>query len=160
MIIEALLSLALAGGDVYGLYNTGRSETDPEETGTLDVELHPCTDNIQSLCGTVRAVKDEKDPAAPQTMPDGSPIVGFVMIKDLEPRDPGQWRGGKINAIDESLDKGKMAWYGLKLDRTSDTVVTLTGCLGFICPRKIVWTRVEGARETAVETPVEAPAGE
>lgn len=140
-----------AASDVYGLYNTGRSTVDANETGTLDVELHPCANDVALLCGTVRALRDQSDPGAPTTMPDGRPIVGFTMIERLEPRGPGKWRDGRINAVDESLDKGKMVWYGLKLDSRDEASVTLTGCLGFICPRKIVWRRVgDGA----------APAGE
>jgi len=135
--------------DVYGLYNTGRSTVDANETGTLDVELHPCTNDAALLCGTVRALRDQADPDAPTIMPDGQPIVGFTLIKGLEPRGPSKWSGGRINAVDESLDKGKMVWYGLKLEASDAASVTLTGCLGFICPRKIVWMRVADSEPAA-----------
>jgi hypothetical protein len=162
LVLAAAFALAAAATpapsvSVYGVYNTGRSEIDAAETGTMDVELHPCTDDLVKLCGTIRVLRDQSDPEAPTVMPDGAPIVGFTMIEGLEPRAPGKWRGGRINAVDESLDEGKMAWYGVKLDAKEENAVTITGCLGFVCPRKIVWRRVD--IEPAPE-PAPAPAGE
>ncbi len=136
----------LAGGaqasEIVGLYNTGASELEGGVSGTLDVRFHACTDAPGLTCGTIEAAHEGEDGSGETEMPDGQPIVGFTMITGLEPRGEGRFRDGKINAVDESLDKGKMVWYGVKVDRLESGDLELRGCLGFLCPRKLRWTRI------------------
>jgi len=84
-------------------------------------------------------------------LPDGNPIVGYVMVTGLKVKKPGKYRGGKILAVDESMVKGKMDWYGLKIDDNYDGTLTATGCLGYICPRKMTWTAVAAPGGAGVE---------
>ncbi|MEO0398613.1 MAG: DUF2147 domain-containing protein [Pseudomonadota bacterium] len=134
-----------------GVYNTGRSSVDDTQSGTLDVKFHPCKDDIALSCGTVVRVVDPADPSNPQTMPDGQPMVGFTMVTGLEDQGEGKFRGGKINAVDESLDEDKMIWYGVKIDVEDDGRLKLKGCLGFVCPRTLYWTPVVSDNADAAE---------
>jgi len=125
-----------------GVYNTGRSD-ETGDSSTLDVKFHPCADNAERFCGTIVAVHNPADGPGGDVLPDGSPVVGFAMIKDLENKGEGEYRSGEINAIDESLEKGKMVWYGVKIDDPADGTIEVRGCLAFICPRTMIWTRVD-----------------
>ena len=150
----AAVSLGFAAAPVCaapieGVFNTGRSEQNADETGTLDVRVHPCEDDRALTCATVAAIHDPADPDQPQIMPGGAPIIGFTMITGLEERDPGEYRSGRINAIDESIEKDKMIWYGVKVDALPDGRLKLKGCLGFICPRTMYWSPVASAASAA-----------
>ena len=145
-VIAALLAASPARA-VDGVYNTGRSDTETDETGTLDVRFGPCAHDAAKVCGTIAAVHEPDGPSGRTHMPDGSPILGFEMIRDLKPEGDGRYRDGRINAVDESLRKGKMIWYGVKIDDLGAEGLKVTGCLGFICPRTMRWSMVGAGPE-------------
>ena len=133
-----------------GTYNTGASDVEGTDSASLDIRFHACATDPELTCGTIVRLVNPS-PNSSSTMPDGSPVVGFVMITDLKEKSAGKYRGGKINAVDESISKGKMTWYGLKVDNSFDGTLTAKGCLGPFCPRTMIWKLVDD---------VEAPTGE
>ncbi len=134
-----VLITSASAAPLEGTFNTGQSGADGGADGTLDVKFNPCKENPALVCGTVvRVVND--DPADTKTkMPDGSDLLGFVMVKGLKDKGEGKYRGGKINAVAESLHSGEMAWYGLKVDVLEDGRLEMKGCVGFICPETFFW---------------------
>lgn len=128
-----------------GEFNTGPSLEKEAAGASLNVRFHSCTDDEALICATVLQTVEPGGPSGKNVLPNGDPVVGFVFIRDLKPKGNGEYRGGKIAAIDESLIKGKMIWYGIKIDDNFDGTLAATGCLGFICPRKMVWTSVGSA---------------
>ncbi len=132
---------ALAGG-LSGDYNTGPSLVEEAKGASLNIRFHPCTDDATTVCASVLAMIEPQGPSGRTTLPNGDPVVGAVMIRKLTTKRENEYRGGEILAIDESMKKGKMLWYGLKIDKNSDGALAVTGCLAFICPRKMVWTPV------------------
>lgn len=126
-----------------GVFNTGRSDA-TDDASTLDVEFHACAHDEGLVCGTIVAVNNPSESAS-DVLPDGSPVVGFTMIRDLEHKGDGEYRAGQINAIDESMEKGKMVWYGVKIDDPADGTIKVRGCLAFICPRTMTWTLVDAS---------------
>ncbi|MEM9168274.1 MAG: DUF2147 domain-containing protein [Pseudomonadota bacterium] len=129
-----------------GVYNTGASDAVEDIPSTLDFAFHPCADEADRVCASVVRVVDP-EPDQPETMPDGQPIVGFTFITGLKDKGDGEYRGGRVNAIDESLDKDKMVWYGVKVDLQEDGSLKAKGCLAFICPRTVYWKRVSDGAE-------------
>jgi hypothetical protein len=150
-LAASLASQAASAETLEGVYNTGPSRVEEAAGSSLNIIFHPCTDDIALICATVLETIEPNGPSGETMLPDGSPIVGYVMIKGLEARKPGKYRGGKILAVDESIVKGKMDWYGLRIDDNFDGTLTATGCLGFICPRKMIWTAVEVLSDPNVE---------
>ncbi|MHA7872824.1 MAG: DUF2147 domain-containing protein, partial [Hyphococcus sp.] len=130
-----------SANSLLGLYNTGEASEVDTVSGTLDVRFQPCADDSARMCGVIEAAHEGANGGGQTHMPDGQPIIGFTMITGLKPRGDGRFRDGKINAVDESLEKGKMIWYGVKIDQRGDGDLELTGCLAFICPRKMLWKR-------------------
>ena len=148
---------SVAAAPLSGVYNTGRSEVEGAEDSSLDIEFHACKHDEALSCGTILRVVNP-GPDATDTMPDGSPIVGFTMITDLEDRGKGKYRDGKINAVDESIEDGEMRWYGLKVTDQFDGTLEAKGCVGPFCARKMIWTRIEASAEaTAAEAEALAP---
>lgn len=125
-----------------GDFNTGPSLEVEAAGASLNIRFHPCADDTALTCATVLEAIEPNGPSGRDTLPSGDPVVGFVVIRDLKAKGDGEYRGGKIAAIDESLIKGKMIWYGIKIDDKFDGTLAATGCLGVICPRKMVWTAV------------------
>lgn len=151
MKISAILFAAVAASTLSGPalaealsgdFNTGPSLEAEANGASLNIRFHPCTDDQALTCATVLEAIEPNGPSGRNLLPTGDPVVGFVLIRDLEAKGGGEYRGGKIAAIDESLIKGKMIWYGIKIDDKFDGTLAATGCLGFICPRKMVWTAV------------------
>ncbi|MEM9706184.1 MAG: DUF2147 domain-containing protein, partial [Pseudomonadota bacterium] len=101
-----------------------------------------CRDDPSLSCGVIVRILDPV-PGAGDIMPNGEPLVGFAMVKDLEDRGKGKYRGGKINAIDESLEEGEMKWYGVKINALEDGALEVKGCLGPFCPRTLIWRPVD-----------------
>ena len=153
-LMAAVAPAGLSAETLEGVFNTGRSEVNTDETGTLDVKFHPCADDPALSCGSVVRINDPADPDNPRDMPDGSPVLGFTMITDLKYEGEGRYRDGRINAIDESIDKDKMIWYGVKIDALDDGRLKLKGCLAFLCPRTMYWEPVADADLSASATPV------
>lgn len=144
-----LLMASVQAKTIDGIYNTGASQEEDGPSGTLDVEFHPCADDEERSCGTIVRVNNPA-PNSGDTLPDGSPIIGFTMITGLKDKGDGEYRGGKINAIDESLSKDEMIWYGVKIDQ-EDGQLKVKGCLGFICPKTMYWKKVNPVVEAAGE---------
>ena len=128
-----------------GDFNTGPSLEAEANGASLNIRFHPCKDDKALTCATVLEAVEPNGPSGRNVLPTGDPVVGYVFIRDLKAKGGGEYRGGKIAAIDESLIKGKMIWYGIKIDDKFDGTLAATGCLGFICPRKMVWTAVGNA---------------
>jgi hypothetical protein len=123
-----------------GDFNTGPSLEKEAAGASLDIRFHPCKDDQSRTCASVLRAVEPNGPSGNDALPGGEPIAGFVFIRDLEARTGGKYRDGKIAAIDESVIKGRMVWYGLKIDLRPDGALNATGCLGFICPRVMIWT--------------------
>lgn len=128
-----------------GRFNTGPSLEKEASGGSLNIAFHPCTDEPSRRCASILEMVEPAGPSGLTTLPNGEPVVGFVFIRDLKPKGEGRWRDGKILAVDESLIKGKMIWYGLKIDANADGSLAATGCLGFICPREMTWAKSPAA---------------
>jgi len=157
------LSASAHAASLGGVFNTGPSLEEEAAGASLNISFHPCSDDEALYCATVLETIEPAGPSGRTVLPNGEPIIGYVFISGLKPNGEGEFRSGKIAAIDESLIKGKMIWYGLKIDENADGSLTATGCLGFICPRKMLWTKVSldadnGAGEGADEG-VDAEAG-
>lgn len=151
MLKSAILLATLVGMSISpsvraemlaGDFNTGPSLEKEAAGASLNIRFHPCSDDVAMLCATVLRAVEPGGPSGKDHLPNGDPVKGFVFIRDLKTKGDGKYRDGKIAAIDESLIKGKMIWYGLKVDDKGDGTLEATGCLGFICPRKMIWTPV------------------
>ena len=149
LIALTALTPAAASGPP-GVFNTGPSLEKAADGASLNIRFHPCTDNVEKICASVLETVEPNGPSGKTVLPNGEPVVGFVFIRDMKSKGEGRYREGKIAAIDESLIKGEMIWYGIKIDDNFDGTLEATGCLGFICPRKMVWTTV-GAAAGAVK---------
>jgi len=145
--------LALIGGasavakaeTLTGLYNTGPSQVEEADGASLNIRFHECDYDTALICATVVEVIEPNTPSGQDILPDGEPIIGYVMIKDLKSKGKGKYRGGKIASLDESMVKGKMLWYGLKIDDTYNNELKARGCLGIVCPRTMFWTAVDNS---------------
>ena len=143
IVLSALTALSpAAAGGLTGDFNTGPSLEKEAHGASLNIRFHPCADNQETICATVLETVEPNGPSGKTALPNGEPVVGFVFIKGMKPDGEGRYRDGKIAAIDESLIKGRMIWYGIKIDDNFDGTLAATGCLGFICPRKMLWTAV------------------
>ena len=142
-LVLAFLPAAGHAEHISGVFNTGQSDVEGAQGSTLDIKFHPCLDDVDRTCGTIIALNQDDSAQQVDTMPDGSPIVGFQMIKGLKFVGDNQYKRGKINAVDESIEKDKMTWYGLRVRDNKDGTLTAHGCLGFICPREMVWSEVK-----------------
>jgi len=124
------------------IYNTGTSLVEEANGASLNIRFNPCADNKNLVCAKVIDVIEPNGPSGQSVLPDGSDIIGYVMIRNLKPRKNGRYRRGRIASLDESMVKGKMLWYGVKIDDNFDGTLTVKGCLGPICPRTMVWKKV------------------
>lgn len=147
-LVLALLGLVVSRAQasepdaLSGIYNTGASDTQSANGETLDIEFHPCADAPDRYCGTVVALHEPNGPGTGDPLPSGDPVVGFQMIENLKPVGDGKFMRGRINAMDESFEKGEMIWYGLRIEDEGNGTLIARGCVGFLCPRKMVWTKV------------------
>lgn len=145
--LSAMSPVAASGPS--GVFNTGPSLEKAAEGASLNIRFHPCADDEEKICATVLETVEPNGASGKTVLPNGEPVVGFVFIKDMKSKGEGRYRQGKIAAIDESLIKGEMIWYGIKIDDNFDGTLAATGCLGFICPRKMLWTTVGPAAGAA-----------
>ena len=146
IFLTAMTALSPAApSGLPGVFNTGPSLEKEADGASLNIRFHPCAENADEICATVLETIEPNGPSGKTVLPNGEPVVGFTFIRDLKSKGEGKYRDGKIAAIDESLIKGKMVWYGIKIDENPDGTLSATGCLGFICPRKMLWTTVGGA---------------
>ena len=150
--VLALGATSVAAQTLEGIFNTGPSLEEDAKGASLNIRFHPCESNNALSCATVVEVIEPEGPTGASVLPDGSPIIGYTMITGLKAKGDGKFRRGKIAALDESMTKGKMIWYGLRIDDREDGTVVATGCLGIFCPRKMIWTEVseEGIAEKSI----------
>ena|GEM_PF-1483351 len=134
-----------------GVFNTGRSEIKEANGASLNISFHPCEYDPALSCATVVSVDEPNGPTDVNILPDGDPIVGYLVVKGLTPKGGGKYRSGKIAALDESMVKGKMVWYGLKVNEMGDGNLEARGCLGFICPRTMIWRHTSASVEGATQ---------
>ncbi len=140
------LGSAAMAAPIAGVFNTGESDAVDDASASLDIRFHPCADAPAETCGTIERVRDAA-PGDADVLPDGSPLVGFTIVRGLEDKGEGRYRGGRINAVDESIRKDKMVWYGLKVDRQGPDLLKAKGCLGPICPRTMYWSAIDATPE-------------
>jgi len=149
----SLFAVAIAGvahaAELSGAFNTGPSLEKEANGASLNIIFHPCTEDKTLYCASVIETVEPNGPSGKTVLPNGDPVIGFEFIRNLKSKGDAEFRDGKIAAIDESLIRGKMVWYGVKIDKNADGTLTATGCLGFICPRKMLWTAVEAADAVA-----------
>ena len=124
------------------VYNTGASSLEEAGSSSANIRFAPCPDNIERFCGTVVEIVNPEDPPGPDVMPDGKPVIGYPIIRGLKDKGDGKFRKGKIIAMDESLEKGKIVTYDIKIDDNFDGTLKVKGCLGPICPRTMIWRAV------------------
>ena len=113
-------SAAQADNSAYlGLWKTG--DFDGGNSG--QVEIAPCEDAAEQLCGTVVDATEKYKEA-----------VGMIVIKEMQLNDDGTYHKGRVYAIDFGVwaGRGKLALDGEDLQ--------VTGCIGPLCPKQ-VWTR-------------------
>lgn len=137
--------------DLQGIYNTGPSLLEEASKASLNIEFHPCAGDGALICASVVGIVEPNGPSGQNMLPDGSPVMGYVMITGLKPKGKGKYRGGEIVALDESIIKGKMIRYGIKINDRDGGPLDARGCLGFICPRKMIWTVVEQSEALGTE---------
>lgn len=151
-----------------GIYNTGKTDPESPSPTTLNVEFHACAaadqggndeagaddagdrkeDDAPRICATIIEIVDPL-PDQPQTMPNGASIVGFQLVRNLKDKGDGAYRRGRINAVDESIEEGEMKWYGVRVNKLEDGNLEVSGCVGFLCPKTFIWTRVALAQGEA-----------
>ncbi len=152
LIADAMTNLAMAqdaAQTLDGVYNTGRSTIKEANGASLNIRFHSCDYDPALSCATVLSVDKPDGPSGANILPDGDPIVGYLVVKDLKSKGHGKYRGGKIAALDESMVKGKMIWYGLKVNELGDGDLEAKGCLGFLCPRTMIWRNASAPSEGA-----------
>lgn len=125
------------------LYNTGPSTVNEAKDASLNIRFYPCANDGALFCARVVAIIEPNGPSGQDMAPDGKPVIGYEVITGLKSKGKGKYRGGTIVALDESILKGKIIRYGIKIDDMSGGDLHARGCLGFICPRKMIWTVVE-----------------
>ena len=139
------------GQSLTGVFDTGQSEMETGDNSSLHIRFHPCEYDLQLTCGTIEKIIEGDNSSGEDVLPSGAPILGFRMIENLKDFGDGEFKRGKINAVDETMSKGKMIWYGLRVKNNNDGTLTAKGCLGFVCPRTMVWRAVDEEREAAGE---------
>lgn len=135
--LSALVSLALtsvAQADPLGQWKSAPSDRGKDKGGYVVVEIHPCAESADTLCGTILKAVDGKGREG------GTDFNGKLMLKDLKPKGDSKWGGGTIWAPDE--DKT----YNSKITELKDGSLKVYGCLfkGMLC-RGQVWQRVSGS---------------
>ncbi len=142
VVFALAISASACAEPLGGAFNTGPSLEKEAAGASLNISFHPCADDSSLYCATVLETVEPGGRSGRTTLPNGEPVVGFVFIRGLKPEGEGKYRDGRITAIDQSLIKGKMIRYGLKIDENADGTLSATGCLAFVCPREMIWTRV------------------
>lgn len=105
------------------------------ESGETKVAFAPCG---AATCGTIQW---QKTPRADTENPDATkrsrPLVGAVMLSDIQADGAGRWKGQLYN-----IENGKT--YSGTLDLQSPERMKLSGCVlgGLVCKSQI-WTRVK-----------------
>ncbi|NNE40976.1 MAG: DUF2147 domain-containing protein [Marinicaulis sp.] len=141
--VSAIIAMApVSAAAIDGVWNTGPSNREETKDSSLDIKFHPCDDRPDRFCATIVRLREPRGVSGYTKLPDGSLIVGYTFIRNLKPKGDGYYKRGDILSVDESMVDGEMRWYGLRVQNNFDGTLTATGCLGFICPKKITWRQV------------------
>jgi uncharacterized protein (DUF2147 family) len=120
------IALVFASGAAFADPVEGLWKTQPDDRGNFGhVEIYSCG---AAFCGVIRKAFDPKGAERP------SDNIGKRMIWDMEPREDGDYRGGKIWAPDR--DKTYSSLMSLEGDS-----LEVSGCVLGIC-RGQTWSRV------------------
>lgn len=113
------------------------------QDGEGKVAIAPCHDVPSQMCGAITWLKAPmedgrpvRDLHNPNPALRARPVVGVLVIRDMNPDGPGRWIGGKLYdpQTGHSYDGKLRVRGGGKLD--------VTGCVAFFC-RTQVWTRAD-----------------
>ncbi|MEM8771719.1 MAG: DUF2147 domain-containing protein [Pseudomonadota bacterium] len=129
-----------------GVYNTGASLVEEAQDASLDIHFHPCQDNEKRYCASILKIHEPNGSSGQTMLPNGEQIIGFQFIRGLKPVGNGEYRRGRIVAVDESIAEGEMREYGFRLKQNEDGTITARGCLGAWCPRVMTWTPAPKAK--------------
>lgn len=135
--LSALAGLAFTSivhADPIGQWKSEPSDRGTDKGGYVVVEIHPCEEMADALCGTILKAIDGEGREG------GSDYNGKLMLENLKPNGDSKWSGGTIWAPDE--DK----IYNSKIAELEDGTLKVYGCLfkGMLC-RGQVWQRVAGS---------------
>ena len=117
LLMTAFISTAASAADVMGRYQTEAND----EGNYLHVDIAPCADNADRLCGTIAAAY-----AADGATNDAYEHLGRLIVWDMQPKEDGFWTKGKIWAPD--TDKT----YNSEMRLAGDTLA-VKGCVFVIC---------------------------
>lgn len=112
------------------------------QDGEGKVAIAPCHDAPNQMCGAITWLKEPTDahgrPMRDLHNPDPAlrsrPIVGTLVIRNMNPNGPGRWIGGKLY----DPESGKS--YDGKLRARPGGKLEVSGCIAFFCQTQ-VWTR-------------------
>ena len=91
LLMTAFISTAASAADVVGRYQTEAND----EGNYLHVDIAPCADNANRLCGTIEAAY-----AADGATNDAYEHLGRLIVWDMQSKEDGFWTKGKIWAPD------------------------------------------------------------
>ena len=105
----------IAHADILGDWQTEEGESG----GYAIVNIAPCGDNSGDICGVITDIIDNENRSA----------VGTAIIKGMEDRGNGRYRGGQIYAPDQER------WYNSRMNLEDDGSLEVYGCVagGLIC---------------------------
>lgn len=112
--------------------------------GEGKIAIAPCHDVPNQMCGAITWLKEPNDehgrPMHDLHNPDPAlrarPIVGVLVIRNMNPNGPGRWIGGKLY----DPESGKT--YDGRLRARPGGKLEVTGCIAFFCQTE-VWTRAD-----------------
>lgn len=143
LTLMATNALAFEAKDYHGKWKT---EAKGEETKTATVDIAPCDNNTQNLCGKIVGLDEPLDPETNLPKKDKKnkdkslrdrPIMGLQMISDLKPQKNGKgYEDGEIY----SPKTGKTYRASMKLK--DQNTLNVKGHV-FIFSSTQTWTRVQ-----------------
>ncbi|MFC3068667.1 DUF2147 domain-containing protein [Phenylobacterium soli] len=109
------------------------------EDGAAKVAIAPCSYAPARMCGAVTWLQDPvhkptRDVMNPDKALRGRPLVGLLVVRDMQSAGPGRWTGGKIY----DAESGKT--YAGKLKALSRNRLQVEGCVLMVCDSE-TWTR-------------------
>lgn len=134
--MRALGAVALAAVLCVGAAAAARADGIPSgvwvmQNGKVTVRVSDCGGN---LCGTIvnlrrpldKNGKPKLDKENPNAALRGRPVIGLTILNGLKPKGEGRWEGTIYNPDDGST-------YSSKLRLVNDSVMSVKGCVLFIC---------------------------
>ena len=130
-----------------------KTEAKGEETKTATVEIHPCSEGSDILCGKIVGLDEPNDPETNQPKLDKNntkkdfrnrPIMGLQMISGMKPAKNGGYSKGEIY----SPKTGKIYRSSMKL-KDNDTL-KVKGHV-FVFSKTQTWRRTQNPAKTAAK---------